>query len=96
MLNRRTGKSLGGVRIETREMIRGDALLFSESQSRIVGFAQEENLERLKAIAERHHVRCKRSAPWGGTRFTNSAAAANGRVEELKAIWSNGLTARLK
>ncbi|MET0224233.1 MAG: phosphoribosylformylglycinamidine synthase subunit PurL, partial [Terrimicrobium sp.] len=45
-----------GVRIEMREMIRGDALLFSESQSRIVVSVAEENLEQLREVAAGHHV----------------------------------------
>jgi phosphoribosylformylglycinamidine (FGAM) synthase-like enzyme len=84
-----------GVRIETREMIRGDALLFSESQSRIVVSLKEENSERLKAIAERHHVPMQTIGAVGGTRFTIQPLLQMA-VEELKTIWSNGLTARLK
>jgi phosphoribosylformylglycinamidine synthase len=84
-----------GVRIETREMIRGDALLFSESQSRIVVSLKEENVERLKAIAERHHVPMQTIGSVGGTRFTIQPLLQMA-VEELKTIWSNGLTARLK
>ncbi len=84
-----------GVRIETREMIRGDALLFSESQSRIVVSLREQNLERLKAIAERHRVPMQTIGAVGGARFTIQPLVQMA-VEELKAIWSNGLTARLK
>jgi phosphoribosylformylglycinamidine synthase len=44
-----------GVRVEAHEMIRADALLFSESQSRIIVSVKENNLERL-GLAEQHHV----------------------------------------
>ncbi len=84
-----------GVRIETHEMIRGDALLFSESQSRIIVSLKEANLERLKEIAARHHVPVQAIGTVGGTRFTIQPLLQMA-VEELKAIWSNGLTARLK
>jgi phosphoribosylformylglycinamidine (FGAM) synthase-like enzyme len=84
-----------GVRIETHEMIRGDALLFSESQSRIVVSLKEANLERLKEIAARHHVPMQAIGAVGGARFTIQPLLQIA-VEELKAIWSNGLTARLK
>ena len=84
-----------GVRIETHEMIRGDALLFSESQSRIVVSLKEANVERLKDIAARHHVPLQVIGAVGGARMTIQPLLQVA-VEELKAIWSNGLTARLK
>jgi phosphoribosylformylglycinamidine synthase subunit PurL len=84
-----------GVRIESHEMIRGDALLFSESQSRIIVSLKEANLDRLKEIAARHHVPMQAIGAVGGTRFTIQPLLQVA-VEELKAIWSNGLTARLK
>ncbi len=84
-----------GVRIETHEMIRGDALLFSESQSRIIVSLKDANVDRLKEIAERHHVPTQAIGTVGGARFTIQPFLQMA-VEELKAIWSNGLTARLK
>ena len=69
MLHRRSGKPLG-VRIETHEMIRGDALLFSESQSRIVVSRQRIKPGALaRARASSIMCRCKRSARVGGTRL---------------------------
>ncbi|MSP40622.1 MAG: phosphoribosylformylglycinamidine synthase subunit PurL [Deltaproteobacteria bacterium] len=84
-----------GVRIETQEMIRGDALLFSESQSRIVVSLKEANVDGLKEIAERRHVPLQVIGTVGGARLTIQPLLQIA-VEELKAIWSNGLTARLK
>ena len=84
-----------GVRIETREMIRGDAALFSESQSRIVVSLKEENLDRLKQIAARHNVPMQVIGSVGGTRFTIQPLIQV-PVEELKSIWSNALAAKLK
>jgi phosphoribosylformylglycinamidine synthase II len=84
-----------GVRIETHEMIRADALLFSESQSRIVVSLKEENLDRLKDIAARYNVPLQTIGTVGGTRFMIQPLLQVA-VEELKTIWSNGLTARLK
>jgi phosphoribosylformylglycinamidine synthase len=84
-----------GARIEMREMMRGDALLFSESQSRIVVSLKEANLERLREIAERHHVPLQTIGTVGGTRLAIQPLLQVA-VEELRAIWSNGLTARLK
>jgi phosphoribosylformylglycinamidine synthase len=84
-----------GARIDTHEIIRGDALLFSESPSRIIVSLKEANLDRLKEIAARHHVPLQAIGIVGGTRLTIQPMM-NVAVEELRAIWSNGLTARLK
>jgi phosphoribosylformylglycinamidine synthase len=84
-----------GVRIDTHEMIRGDALLFSESQSRIVVSLKEENLVRLEEIAARHHVPLQVIGTVGGSRFVIQPLLQL-PVDELKTIWSNGLSASLK
>ena len=84
-----------GVRIQTNEMIRGDALLFSESQSRIIVSVKEEAVSRLQEIAARHGVPTQSIGVVGGTRFVIQPLMQL-PVEELKTIWSSGLTARLK
>ncbi len=84
-----------GVRIETHEMIRGDASLFSESQSRIVVSLKEENIDRLKEIAARHNVPMQMIGAVGGNRFTIQPLVEL-PVDELKTIWSTALAARLK
>jgi phosphoribosylformylglycinamidine synthase len=84
-----------GVRIETREMIRGDAALFSESQSRIVVSLKEQNLERLKGLAARHNVPLQVIGTVGGSRLVIQPLLQL-PVDEIKSIWSNGLTSRLK
>ena len=84
-----------GVRIQTNEMIRGDALLFSESQSRIIVSVKEEAVSRLQEIAARHGVPTQSIGVVGGTRFVIQPLVQL-PVEELKTIWSTGLAARLK
>ncbi|HKY07571.1 MAG TPA: phosphoribosylformylglycinamidine synthase subunit PurL [Candidatus Binatia bacterium] len=84
-----------GVRIETHEMIRGDASLFSESQSRIVVSLKEENIARLKEIAARHNVPMQIIGAVGGNRLTIQPLVQL-PVDELKTIWSTALAARLK
>jgi phosphoribosylformylglycinamidine synthase len=84
-----------GVRIESREMIRADVLLFSESQSRIVVSIKEEHLPRLQEIADQYHVPMQAIGTVGGSRFVFQPLLRL-PVEELRTIWSNGLTARLK
>ena len=84
-----------GVRIETYEMIRGDASLFSESQSRIVISLKEENIDRLKEIAARHNVPMQIIGTVGGNRFTIQRLVQL-PVEELRAIWSTALSVKLQ
>jgi len=89
------GEKPVGVRIDSREMIRGDALLFSESQSRIIVSLKEQNLDQLQRIAARHSVPMQVIGTVGGTRFVFQPLVQVS-VEELKGIWSTGLTSRLK
>ena len=84
-----------GVRIQTHEMIRADALLFSESQSRILVSLKEENMGRLQEIAARFNVPLQTIGAIGGTRFV-IRPLMQVPVEELKSIWSNGLVSRLR
>jgi phosphoribosylformylglycinamidine synthase len=84
-----------GVRVQTHEMIRADALLFSESQSRIIVSLEEEDMGRLQEIGTRHNVPVQQIGVVGGTRFSIQPLVQL-PVEELKSIWSSGLTARLK
>jgi len=84
-----------GVRIATREMIRGDALLFSESQSRIMVSVQEKDLAQLEAIAAQHHAPLQTIGSVGGTRLIVQPLVYL-PVEELKSIWSSALEKRLR
>jgi phosphoribosylformylglycinamidine synthase II len=84
-----------GVRIETHEMIRGDASLFSESQSRIIVSLKEEKIDRLKEIAARHSVPLQVIGAVGGNRFTIQPLVQL-PVDELKTIWSTALAAKLQ
>ena len=84
-----------GVRIETHEMIRGDALLFSESPSRIVVSLEEKNLAQLQELAAEIRVPMHVIGTVGGARFVIQPLLQL-PVEELRSIWAHGLTARLK
>ena len=84
-----------GVRIERHEMIRADCFLFSESQSRIVVSVAEENLEPLREVAAEHHVPMQVIGTVGGASFVIQPLLRL-PVDELRAIWSTGLTSRLQ
>jgi phosphoribosylformylglycinamidine synthase II len=84
-----------GVRIEKYEMIRGDALLFSESQSRVVVSLAEAHLGELQEIAARHNVPLQVIGNVGGSRFLLQALLSL-PVEEVRTAWTGGLAERLK
>jgi phosphoribosylformylglycinamidine synthase len=84
-----------GVRLETHEVIRGDALLFSESQSRIVVSVGEKDLSQLRERATELNVPMQVIGTVGGTRLIIQPLLQL-PVEELRSIWSNGLAARLR
>jgi phosphoribosylformylglycinamidine synthase subunit PurL len=84
-----------GVRTEIREMIRGDALLFSESQSRILVSLQEKELSQLQEIASRYSVPLQVIGAVGGSRFSIQPILQL-PVDELQSIWSSALGDRLK
>ena len=84
-----------GARVEAHEMIRADALLFSESQSRILVSLKENHLQRLQDLAEQHHVPVLPIGSVGGSRLAFQPLLQL-PVEELRTIWSNALTALLK
>jgi phosphoribosylformylglycinamidine synthase len=84
-----------GVRIDTHEMIRSDALLFSETQSRIVVSLEENNVGKLQEIAARYNIPMQVIGTVGGTRFVIQPLLQL-PVEELRTAWSTGLTAKMK
>ena len=84
-----------GVRIEMREMIRGDALLFSESQSRILVSMQEKDLSQLQEIASGHGVPLQVIGAVGGSRFSIQPILQL-PVDDLQMIWSSALGNRLQ
>jgi len=84
-----------GVRIEMREMIRADALLFSESQSRIVVSLQEKDVSQLQEIASGHGVALQVIGAVGGSRLSIQSILQL-PVDELRSIWSSALSDRLQ
>ncbi|MEE9551190.1 MAG: phosphoribosylformylglycinamidine synthase subunit PurL [Candidatus Binatia bacterium] len=88
------GRALG-VWIELREMMRTDALLFGESQSRIIVSIEGKKLNRLREIAEKEGAPMHVIGEVGGTRFVVQPMIRL-QVEELKTIWGNALEKRLQ
>lgn len=84
-----------GVRIELHEMMRADALLFGESQSRIIVSVKGKSLNRLREIAEKEGAPMQVIGEVGGARFVVQPMIRL-PVEELKAIWGSALERRLQ
>jgi len=84
-----------GARIELREMMRGDARLFGESQSRIIVSLREKDLNRLREIAAKEGAPLQVLGEVGGSHLAVHPLVRVA-VEELKSAWSSGLEKRLR
>jgi phosphoribosylformylglycinamidine synthase len=86
-----------GVDIELRDTIRPDALLFGESQSRIIVSFQESDWSRLQEIAAVHRVPLTHLGTVGGTRLKlrGTAFALDLPIKEVESAWRGGLVSAL-
>jgi phosphoribosylformylglycinamidine synthase len=87
-------RPLGAV-IELHEMMRADALLFGESQSRIIVSLKEKDVSRLKEMADHDGVPMQVLGEVGGSRLAIYPLIQLS-VEELKEIWGGSLEKRLQ
>ncbi len=93
------GKRNIGAYVELQSDIRVDALLFGETQSRIVITTSKENLNKMKQLAVKNRVALTEIGEVGGDRLiisVNWAAKAyskrlNMRVDEIENLWRNGM-----
>jgi len=84
-----------GAAIDSAEAIRADALLFSESQSRIVVSLRRNNLTRLREIAAASEVPFEVMGEVRGRRLA-IGQQIDLDVDEMYAAWSNALPRRLE
>ena len=84
-----------GAMIDLHEMMRADALLFGESQSRIVVSVKQKNVGRLKEMADHDGVPMQVIGEVGGSRLAIQPLIQL-PVEELKEIWAGSLAKRLQ
>jgi phosphoribosylformylglycinamidine synthase len=83
-----------GATVELKDNIRMDALLFGESQSRIVVSFPEKNLEELKKLAEKYNVPFSVIGRTGGDNLIVKGVFTCS-LEEIKQKWHNGLREKL-
>lgn len=84
-----------GAMIELREGMRADALLFGESQSRIVVSVKERDLGRLKEIADHEGAPIQVLGEVGGSRLVIQPMVQL-PVDEIREIWSGSLASKLQ
>ncbi|MGH7369410.1 MAG: phosphoribosylformylglycinamidine synthase subunit PurL [Candidatus Methylomirabilaceae bacterium] len=94
----RGGSRSIGLEVELDGAIRADALLFAESQSRIILSLRESDWPTLVEIAAAHRVPLRRLGRVGGARFRLRGARfdIDVSVEELERSWRGGLTSALR
>jgi phosphoribosylformylglycinamidine synthase len=86
-----------GVDVQLKDTIRPDALLFGESQSRIVVSLKATDWLRLERIAAAHQVPVTRLGIAGGTRFRlhGPACGLDLPMREVETAWRSGLASSL-
>ena len=88
-----------GVDVELADGIRDAALLFGETQSRVVVTCRPDDWERLAALAAEHGVPLARigtvGAPGGRFRVATRGAGIDAGVEELVAIYESAIPRRM-
>ncbi len=82
-----TGKK--GIKLEINAEIRNDALLFGETQSRIVVSLPEKNLDTLKAITDKYEVPMQILGKVEGNSL-KIGSLVDVEVEQLKKVWESG------
>lgn len=83
-----------GAKIDLKDNLRIDVLLFGESQSRIVVSFSDKNLAELKNLARRHNVPFSVIGRTGGKHLIIKDIF-DCSLEEIKQKWENGLSGRL-
>jgi len=83
-----------GATLELESTLRGDTLLFGESQSRIVISFPEELTEQIENLALSYHVDFSLIGVTGGSQFTaniNGQEYIKQEIESIKNIWKTSL-----
>ena len=86
-----------GVDVELDGTMRPDALLFGESQSRIILSLTASDWPRLQGIAAAHRVPLQRLGTVGGTRFRLRlpTVTLDLSIKKIEQVWRGGLASAL-
>ena len=90
-------RKLGAV-IELSSSVRDDALLFGETQSRILLSCSPKNLVKIEEIAQKNKVKCQRIGKVAGDKLIikrNGKILIDIGVDKLLKIWEKGFSRRL-
>ena len=88
-----------GAKVYIDTDIREDALLFGESQSRIILTCKKENAERIESLAKKNKIDCTVIGAVGGDILeivVNSNKLIDKNIEELESSWRNALKKELE
>jgi len=83
-----------GAQVALESALRPDVLLFSESQSRILLSASQDQVAALLALAAQHGVPAEQIGTTGGDRLVisvNGTEAMNASIQEVKAAWKDAI-----
>jgi phosphoribosylformylglycinamidine synthase len=83
-----------GAQVTLKSALRPDVLLFSESQSRILLSASNDQVEALLALAAEHGVPAGQIGTTGGEKLVisvNGTEAVNASIQEVKAAWKDAI-----
>ncbi|KQL45154.1 phosphoribosylformylglycinamidine synthase [Brevibacillus choshinensis] len=83
-----------GAQVTLESALRPDVLLFSESQSRILLSASNDQVEALLALAAEHGVPAGQIGTTGGESLVisvNGTEAVNASIQEVKAAWKDAI-----
>jgi len=89
-----SGEKAIGASINLTGSVRKDALLFGESQSRVIISCDKSNADKIKKIALRYKVPFEAIGCTGGRRLlinVNNSKAINADLEGLRDAWKNSL-----
>ena len=88
-----------GAKVYIDTDIREDALLFGESQSRIILTCKKENTERIESLAKKNKIDCTVIGAVGGDILeivVNSNKLIDKNIKELESSWRNALKKELE
>ena len=83
-----------GAKINLKETIRKDALLFGESQSRIILSSSKENVKKIEKIAKKNNTPFSVIGTTGGDSLEikiNDKEEINSKISNLERYWKNSL-----